>query len=282
MTLLSIVSVVTNTHDTASFHADANDVMSSLGLEYEFIYLNEVGYDTPQAIVADVRATVVTLSRHFAYDTALTAGIDRAQGDVVVTIDIDDSPEVIPQMLDLWRDGFQVVNGGGVARDGLFARAIQRLSGIDIRSDASNIRLLDRKVVDVLATLREDDRHLGDLIAWIGFEQCDLADGVDIRTPEHNALRKSMSASDRPLALASFAGLAACAFALIVVLAMLIQAVAGSASSAEFGLVSVVLFISGVQLLTIGLIGHYAGRTHRASLERPLYVVAEKVNVGDS
>lgn len=263
---------------------------------------NDGTLDVLRKIVArDDRVRVLSLSRNFGHQLAITCGMDAAEGDVVIVMDSDlqDPPEVIPEMLDQWRAGSKVVYGVRSTRAGetrlklatarRFYRMLNGLSEVPLPLDAGDFRLLDRQVLDVLKTLREENRYIRGLVSWIGFPQSAVVYERDSRFAGESkyGLSKMIklatdgitSFSEKPLRFSFQVGMfitvAAAVVMLYIAVAKLIQpsqSIPGYAS-----LMCVTLFLGGVQLLSIGLLGEYVGRIYRESKERPLYVVAESL-----
>jgi dolichol-phosphate mannosyltransferase len=247
----------------------------------------------------DDRVRVLALSRNFGHQLAITCGMDAARGDVVIVMDSDlqDPPEVIPQMLEQWRAGSKVVYGVRSSRDGetrlklatarAFYRLLNRLSDVPLPLDAGDFRLLDRQVIDVLSQLREDNRYIRGLVSWVGFPQSAVVYEREARYAGQTkySLTKMVrlatdgitSFSQRPLRLAFTAGAVITAVSAFLAayiafakLADPARAIPGFAS-----LMCAVLFLGGVQLLFLGLLGEYVGRIYRETKRRPLYVVAD-------
>jgi glycosyltransferase involved in cell wall biosynthesis len=239
---------------------------------------------------------VVSLSRNFGHQVATTAGLDNASGDATVLIDADlqDPPEVILEMLAKWREGWDVVYGIRLGREGetafklwtakLFYRIINRLSDVKIPSDTGDFRLMDRKVVDAMRAMPERDRFLRGMVSWVGFRQSSVSyrraprfagsSKYPLRKMMHFATDGVLSFSVVPLRLATglgfFASFMAMMGAVFALLSRLLtrQWVAGWAS-----IFLAVLFIGGVQLICVGIIGEYVGRIYGESKRRPLYFV---------
>jgi polyisoprenyl-phosphate glycosyltransferase len=256
-----------------------------------------------KAASCDNRIRAVRLSRNFGHQVAVSAGIDYATGDAVVIIDSDlqDPPEIIIKMVEEWRRGAEVVYGVRSSRKGesafklltarTFYRVMSRLSDTPLSNNVGDFRLVDRKVVEVLRSMREENRYLRGMVPWIGFRQI----GVEyVREPRFagrstyslpRMLRLALNGvtgfSERPLQLAFQLGgcitLVGFGYLLWIVISVIIgpsHSVAGFAS-----LMCAILFLGGIQLLSIGLLGLYVGRIFREVKQRPLYVVAEVVNV---
>jgi len=271
----------------------------------EFIFVDDGSADrTLDLLLAtadgDDRVQAVALSRNFGHQIAITAGIDHASGDAVVLIDGDlqDPPEVIPAMLERWRAGVDVVYGERQARRGesvfkrstakLFYRFVGRLSDTPLPLDAGDFRLLDRAVADVLREMREEARYLRGMVAWAGFRQEALRYERDERFAGQTkyslakmtklGLDGVASFSSRPLVLAAELGAVITVGAFLYLLWIVANRLADP-HSVVAGWTSVlvaILFLGGVQLLSIGILGVYVGRLFGESKRRPLYVVARR------
>lgn len=248
---------------------------------------------------SDITVHCVRLSRNFGKEAALCAGLQASTGDAVVVLDADlqDPPELIPNMLRMWQQGFHVVEMQRSARLGerwwkrtsaaAFYRTLSLLSDIEISRDTGDFRLLDRRVVDVINRLPERTRFMKGLFAWPGFKRTALSYTRPPRAAGeskwplskllHLALEGITSFSIKPLRLASFAGvlisLAAMGFMAFVLLKTLLF---GNPVMGYPSLISVMLFLGGVQLLAIGILGEYVGRLFIEAKQRPLYLVMEE------
>lgn len=275
--------------------------LASIDCDGELVVVNDGSSDDTLARVhafasAHLQVVVVDLSRNFGKEAALSAGLEVASGDVVIPLDADlqDPPELIPRMLELWRQGAEVVLAKRVDRrsDGwlkrntasAFYRLMNRVSDVPIPENVGDFRLMDRCVVDTLLRLPENRRFMKGLFAWAGFRTAEIE---YVRPARHageskfNILRLVnlavegiTSFSTAPLRLATYVGfVVAClafAYGAFIVLRTLIQGVdvPGYAS-----LLSAVLFMSGLQLMALGVIGEYVGRTYLESKRRPAYVI---------
>jgi dolichol-phosphate mannosyltransferase len=246
----------------------------------------------------DARVKLVKFSRNFGHQIAITAGMDYAEGDAVVIIDSDlqDPPEVIFQLVDKWKEGFQVVYAQRAKRAGetffklftatFFYRLIKRLASIDIPQDTGDFRLIDRKVVLALRSMREHHRFMRGLSVWVGYKQT----GVRYDRAERYAgstqypLKKMVKfASDAitsfsyvPLQLATTLGFIVSAVALMIMPVIVALRVLGSTFfGGQASTLLAVLFIGGVQLIFLGVMGEYLGRIYDEVKKRPLYIVAE-------
>jgi dolichol-phosphate mannosyltransferase len=311
MSSLSVVTPVFNEEEgIEEFHRRTTAVLQAISppLDYEILFVDDGSTDRSPDILAklaedDPRVAVLRFSRNFGHQLAITAGIDHARGHAVVVIDSDlqDPPEVIAGMVEKWRDGCDVVFGQRTRRPGesrfklwtarLFYRLVNRLSDVDLPLDAGDFRLLDRRVVEVLKEIREENRYVRGLVAWVGFNQCALPYERDVRFAGETKypLRKMLrfaadgisSFSEKPLRLAAQVGALVTAVAFAAALYIVVGKVANptSALPGYASLMTVLLLLTGVQLLTIGILGQYLGRTYREAKRRPLYIVAERRNL---
>lgn len=271
------------------------------GLRSGILYVDDGSrddtWDVMCALAAEEpRVEVLKLSRNFGKELALTAGLDHAEADAVVVIDADlqDPPELIPEFVAHWRQGFDVVYGTRLQRDGEtwlkkltaagFYRVMDRLSHTPVPRDTGDFRLLSRRALDALRGLRERHRFMKGLFAWVGFRQCSVPYRRDPRHAGQSkfnywklwnfALEGITSFSTAPLRVATYIGVltAALAFAygLVIVAKTLLwgEPVAGYPS-----LMTVILFLGGIQLIALGMIGEYLGRLYDESKQRPLYLI---------
>jgi len=300
---LSVVVPVYNEQASiAEFHRRLGAVLESVHGDCEVVYVDDGSTDATQKLLrdlrhADARIGIVVLSRNYGKEIALTAGIDHARGDAVVVIDADlqDPPELIPKLLEQWRSGFDVVyakrtsrHGEGLARRVtayVFYRVIQRLSRVRIPEDTGDYRLLSRRAVEALKKIREQHRFMKGLFAWIGYPQIAVPYQRDPRIGGKTkwsfwqlwnfALEGITSFTTIPLKVATYLGLvislAALAFAAAIVLDTLLH---GNPVPGYPSLMVVVLFLGGIQLMFIGILGEYLGRVFDETKARPLYFVA--------
>jgi len=300
----SIVAPVFNEEEgLREFYRRTRAVMDALDGECELVLIFDGSRDRSPEIgdelrAADPRVKLVKFARNFGHQIAITAGIDYAEGDAVAIIDSDlqDPPEVIHDLVTKWRDGYEVVYAQRRQRAGetffklftarMFYVLIQRLASIDIPRDTGDFRLIDRKVVLALRQMREHHRFMRGLSVWVGFRQT----GVLYDRAERFAgstqypLRKMVKfASDAitgfsytPLQLATTMGFWISGIALAVIPVIAVLRLAGS--DFFFGQATTliaVLFIGGVQLIFLGIIGEYLGRIYDEVKKRPLYIVRE-------
>jgi glycosyltransferase involved in cell wall biosynthesis len=273
--------------------------------DFEIIYVDDGSSDATvdrlrEIQTLDQHARVVRLSRNFGHQLAVSAGLEHAAGDAVVIIDADlqDPPEVIPEMIARWRDGYHVVYGMRTDRPGetafklwtakLFYRFINRLSKVQIPLDVGDFRLLDRRVVDVLLAMPERDRFLRGMVSWIGFRQIAVTyaraqrRAGESKYPLFKMLQFAadgvISFSLTPLRLALWVGFLSIAMAFAGILyALIIRLYTNDWVRGWTSIFTAVLFIGGAQLVTLGIIGEYIGRIYAEVKRRPLYVVEERL-----
>ena len=289
----------------AELHDRLVSVLDQLGdTDGEIVYVDDGSKDRTPALLKELqlrepRVGVVSLSRNFGHQIAVTAGLEHAGGDAVVIIDADlqDPPEVILEMVARWREGYQVVYGLRAKRDGettfklftakIFYRLINRLSEVEIPLDVGDFRLMDRQVVDVLLTMPERDRFLRGMVSWIGFRQSAVIydraarHAGETKYPLIKMLRFAVdsviSFSFAPLRVAIWVGFGAIAAAVAgIVYALVVRFYTTTWVRGWASIFTAVLFLGGVQLVTLGIVGEYVGRIYAEVKLRPLYVVRER------
>jgi glycosyltransferase involved in cell wall biosynthesis len=301
--LTVVVPAYNESEGLRDFHARLANVQDALDLESEVLYVDDGSRDDTYAIMrsladADPRVSTLRLSRNFGKELALTAGLDHADADAVVVIDADlqDPPELIPTFVRHWRDGYDVVYGTRASRAGetrfkkatasAFYRLMSRLSPTPIPRDTGDFRLLSRRALDALKQVRERQRFMKGLFTWVGYRQMPV---VYHRDPRHAGATKwnywrlwnfaidgITSFSGAPLKLATYVGLATALLAFVFGLYVFGKALLfGDAVRGYPSLMVVVLFLGGVQLVALGIIGEYLGRLYVESKQRPLYLVDE-------
>lgn len=304
--LLSLIVPVFNEEDVidVSF-ARMDAAMRALPYEYEIIYVNDGSRDTTMAHLRSIAAEnpqvrVLSFSRNFGHQLAVTAGMDAARGDALVIIDVDlqDPPELIPEMVRRWEQGGEIIYGKRLKREGetlfkkLTAAAYYRLlawmSAYPIPLDTGDFRLIDRKVADVFLQMREHNRFLRGMSAWMGFR----SEPIEYERHERFAgstkytlkkmLRLAMDGitgfSDKPLTLPGILGIGICVTAGLGLIALIVCACTCGAAPWLWALDGVVL-LQGLTLCCMGLQGMYFGRMYDELKGRPLYIVSEKINV---
>jgi glycosyltransferase involved in cell wall biosynthesis len=305
-----VISIVVPVYDEAevlgAFTERLTKVLADLDDDSEIVFVDDGStdgsLDVLRALVAaDRRIRVLSFSRNFGHQVAISAGIDAARGDAVVVIDADlqDPPEVIAEMYARWSEGNKVVYGVRTRRDGerptkkltarWFYRLLGRLSDTPMTADSGDFRLLDRQVVEALKGMREENRYLRGMVSWVGFTQCGVEYEREPRAAGETkytwrrmlrfAADGITSFSDRPLRVAVQLGtlvtLTSFLYGGWLVIGKLInpdRSLPGYTS-----LLVAVLFLGGIQLLTIGILGSYIGRIYTETKRRPLYIVAETI-----
>lgn len=278
------------------------EVMSQAGASWELICVNDGSQDRSLELLLalhaqDPRVKVIDFSRNFGHQIAITAGADFAEGDAVIVMDADlqDPPETVLRMIEKWREGYEVVFAVRTKREGetlfklwtakLFYRLLQRIADVDIPLDAGDFRLMDRRVVLAMRRLREKHRFMRGLSSWVGFKQLGIEYeraeryAGETKYPLRKMLRLAMNAitsfSFLPLHLATYMGFMLAGLSLLGIIVTIILRLSGN--SAFFGqattLVSV-LFLGGIQLIFLGIIGEYLGRIYDEVKDRPLYLVS--------
>jgi dolichol-phosphate mannosyltransferase len=273
--------------------------------DFEIVFVDDGSQDHTLQILRDLQAAdhrirLVALSRNFGHQLAVTAGLEHTSGEVVVLIDADlqDPPEVIPEMLQKWRRGADVVYGARVERKGetafklwtakSFYRSINRISDIAIPLDTGDFRLMDRAVVDVLLSMPERDRFIRGMVAWLGFKQEALpyARASRLAGETKYPLRKMIafaldgiiSFSVVPLRLATWMGFITAGLAVIgFIYALLMRLLTDIWVPGWTLLFIACLSIGGMQLVFLGVLGEYTGRIYAEVKRRPLYVVRERI-----
>jgi dolichol-phosphate mannosyltransferase len=306
LSLVSVVAPMLNEEHTAGVFCERVRAACD-GLPWELIIVDDGSTDGTPPILAEIaaqdpRVKVVTLSRNFGHQMAITAGLDHARGDAVVMIDADlqDPPELIPTMIEHWRAGSDVVYTMRTNREGesrfkvvtarWFYGIMGRVSAVPLASNSGDFRLLSRRALDAMLTMRERNRYLRGMTSWVGFTQTALPyeraarhagkTKYPIRKMVHFALDAIASFSNVPLQLATIVGFV---FAMIAFLAVPVAIgfrIFGQFLPGITTTVVAVLLLGGFQLIAIGLIGEYVGRIYDEVKRRPLYIVRGRANVG--
>jgi dolichol-phosphate mannosyltransferase len=274
--------------------------MEQVGEPFELLLVNDGSRDGSYAIMQalhqqDPRVRVIDFSRNFGHQIAISAGLEYARGRAIVIIDADlqDPPEVIPLLIERWKAGAEVVYAQRTKREGetqfkkitasLFYRLLKRITAIDIPQDVGDFRLMDRSVVDVLVKMREHHRFMRGLSAWVGFrqeavlyERHERYAGTT-KYPLAKMVRFSMDAitsfSHVPLQLATSFGFLLAGLSLLgIIIAAFLRLVTGAIVGQASTLI-LVLFLGGIQLIFLGIIGEYLGRIYDEVRARPLYIV---------
>jgi glycosyltransferase involved in cell wall biosynthesis len=303
--LSDFLSVIVPVYNEAAvldeFHSQLREVLGATDCDFEVIYIDDGSTDDSLAMLSAIRAdedtvAIIELSRNFGKEVALSAGLDHARGDAVVVIDADlqDPPELIHTFLREWRAGYDVVYGKRVDRRGesrmkiltakWFYRTLNYLSEVEIPEDVGDFRLLSRRAVDALVSLPERHRYMKGLYAWIGFPQKSIP---YVRQPREAgqtkwnywrlwnfALEGITSFSDVPLKIATYIGVLTSGVAIFYGLFLFIRTLIwGNPVPGYPSLIIVMLFLGGIQLICLGIIGEYLARTYAESKSRTLYFV---------
>ena len=303
------ICVVVPCHNEAEglveFHRRLCSAMDRLAddwdADWHVLYVDDGSRDGTRAVMEALqhgssRVGVLALSRNFGKEAALTAGLDQAEGDAVVVIDADlqDPPEVIPALVAAWREGADVVFARRRAREGetwlkratarWFYRLMQRVGNVDLPPDTGDFRLMSRRAIDALGTLRERHRFMKGLFAWIGFPSREV---LYDRAPRHAgsskwtywrlwnfAIEGITGFTVMPLKVATYIGVLVALLSLGYGLVIVVRTLAfGSDVPGYPSLAVIILFLGGVQLITLGVIGEYLGRVFNETKQRPIYVV---------
>ncbi len=303
--IYSIISPVFNEEESLPvLHDRIVETMDKTGSPWELVLVDDGSKDRSTQIIRematkDVRIRPVIFARNFGHQIAVTAGLDYCRGDAAIIIDADlqDPPEVILQMIDKWKEGNEVVYAIRAEREGeswfkkvtasLFYRIIYRITDVKIPLDSGDFRLLDRKVINVMNQMRERHRFLRGMSSWIGFKQVGIPyrraarfAGVT-KYPFSKMMKLALNAitsfSYFPLQLATFIGFIAAGVSILAIPIVAIVRLAGE--QAFFGQATTliaVLFLGGVQLISLGILGEYIGRIYDEVKGRPLYIVREE------
>jgi dolichol-phosphate mannosyltransferase len=272
----------------------------AVGEDFEIVLVDDGSTDGTRRLIAayhseDPRVVGVLLSRNHGHQLALAAGLSFCRGERVLILDADlqDPPELLPQMMARMDQGFDVVFGRRRSRAGetrfktgaahLFYRVLRRFSTVEIAADAGDFRLLSRRVVDIVVKMPEEHRFLRGMISWIGFAQSpfdyDRAPRLagETKYPLRKMLRLAADAltgfSTLPLRLASYAGFAFAGMGVLLMIYVLASWMAGAVVAGWTSLMATVLIIGSVQLIVVGILGEYIGRLYMQSKARPLFIV---------
>lgn len=269
--------------------------------DFEFLYVNDGSRDSTLELIEnyaakDPRVSYVNLSRNYGKEIAMIAGIDHVRGDALVIIDADlqDPPELIPEMISHWEQGYDDVYAKRRSRDGetwlkkktskLYYQLLQRVTRVPIQEDTGDFRLLDRRVVDAIKEFRESQRNAKAIFSQVGFKKREILYDRDPRLAGETkwsypklldlAISGITSFTTAPLRVASVLGIATSFVAFIYILYLLIRPLFGvSTGDGYSSLMAAILFFGGVQLLSLGIIGEYVGRIFNETKQRPLYLV---------
>jgi glycosyltransferase involved in cell wall biosynthesis len=292
-----VVPVLDEEQGLPELHARLRHALA--GIPHEIVYVDDGSSDGSAAVIAALAereegVVLVQLSRNFGMEVAMSAGLDHARGEHVVLMhaDLQDPPELIPEMLAAAHGGADVVYARRIGRDESwlkrtlatgFYKLMERLARTPYQGQAGDFRLMSRRVVDTLRQMPERRRFLRGMVAWVGYEQVPIeyrragrtsGRGASYRALFRLALEALAAFSDVPLALAAYFGIVTAVLSGVAAAVIIVATVAGwlTASLGVWILVSV-LFLGGVQLISVGILGRYVARMHEQTLQRPLYLV---------
>lgn len=279
---------------------------SNKDYEFEFLFINDGSKDNTLELIKgysekDPRVSYLNLSRNFGKEIGMIAGLDHATGDAVVIIDADlqDPPELIPEMIKLWEDGYDDVYAKRKSREGeswfkkftskMYYKTLQSVTRIPIQEDTGDFRLLDRRVVEALKQFRESQRNTKAMFSWVGFHKKEILYDRDSRAAGETkwnyiklvelAIDGITSFTTAPLRISTYAGIAVSILAFIYLVYLVIRTVFLGVDLAGYpSMMAVILFLGGVQLLSLGIIGEYIGRIFNETKQRPLYLIEEYHN----
>lgn len=301
----SIIAPIYNEYENLpELYRRVNAVMEQTGESWELILVDDGSTDgsterIQELAAQDSRVRPLIFARNFGHQIAVTAGLDYSRGDAVVIIDADlqDPPEVILDLIEKWKEGYEVVYAVRAEREGetwfkkttaaLFYRLIYRITDVKIPLDTGDFRLLDRKVVKVMNSMRERHRFLRGMSAWVGFRQIGVhykrapRFAGETKYPLRKMLRLALNAitgfSYFPLQLATYFGFFSAGLAIIAIPVVIALRISGSqAFYGQATTLIAVLFLGGVQLISLGVLGEYVGRLYDEAKGRPLYVLREE------
>lgn len=301
------ISIVAPVYDEEAllpeFYRRVIGAIEPLNVPFELILVNDGSHDRSPMIMdelhaQDARVKVIHFSRNFGHQLAITAGTDHAYGAAVAVIDSDlqDPPEVIVDMYHKWREGYQVIYGVRGEREGetafkratasVFYRLIRRITNIDLPLDTGDFRLMDARVVAAMRQMREHHRFMRGLSVWVGFKQTGVTYRRDARKagvtkyPLRKMVRFALDAitsfSYLPLQLATYSGFVIAGLSVVAILVAIILRLTGNAIAGQATTLVSVLFLGGIQLIFLGILGEYLGRIYDEVKRRPLYIVAER------
>lgn len=273
--------------------------------EYELIFVNDGSTDRTLPLLEelaaqDKRVKVISFSRNFGHQMAVSAGIEHARGDGVVLIDADlqDPPEVILEMIAKWEEGYDVVYGKRAKREGesafkkvtakLFYRFLDKMSDVKIPRDTGDFRLMDRKVVNALLAMPEKNRFIRGMVSWVGFRQTAVTYVRNPRMkgetkyPLKKMLKFAMDAivgfSSKPLRMITWLGVLTLIVGFGLLIYTVVSKILGGAEAGWASIMVAIVFFSGVQLISLGIVGEYLARIYEEAKNRPMYIIEKEIN----
>lgn len=308
--VLSVIVPIYNEEEVIPvLYSRMTSVLDGIGETWELVCVNDGSRDRSLQLLRDLhaqdeRVKIVNFSRNFGHQVAISAGMDYAQGDAVVIIDADlqDPPELIPEMFEKWREGYEVIYAVRADRQGesrfklwtasAFYRLLRAITDVEIPLDTGDFRMMDRRVVLTMRRLREKHRFMRGLSSWVGFRQIGVEYqraerfAGETKYPLHKMMRLTLDAitsfSYIPLRLSTYFGFFLAILSLIGIAVTIILRLSGN--SAFFGQATTlvaVLFLGGIQLIFLGIIGEYLSRIYDDVKDRPLYIVSEAFGFAD-
>jgi len=284
----------------------ANLANDTKDYDFEFLFVNDGSKDKTLQLIReyaekDPRVSYINLSRNFGKEIGMIAGLDHVQGDATVIIDADlqDPPELIPEMIRLWEEGYDDVYAKRKSREGeswlkkftsrMYYKTLQSVTRIPIQEDTGDFRLLDRRVVEALKQFRESQRNTKAMFSWVGFYKKEILYDRDPRAAGETkwnylklvelAIDGITSFTTAPLRIATYAGIIVSVFAFLYLIYLVIRTTLFGSDLAGYpSTMAVILFLGGVQLLSLGIIGEYIGRIFNETKQRPLYLIEEYHN----
>jgi glycosyltransferase involved in cell wall biosynthesis len=279
------------------------EVLASQSDPWELILIDDGSTDGSREWIgeiaqSDLHVHPVIFARNFGHQVAVTAGLDKCRGDALVIMDADlqDPPEVIPELIEKWREGYEVVYAIRAEREGeswfkkitaaVFYRLINRITDVDIPLDTGDFRLMDRQVIDVLTSMREKHRFPRAMVAWVGFRQTGVKYqraarfAGETKYPFNKMLRLALNAitgfSYFPLQIATYFGFVSAGISILAIpLVITLRLIGNAAFFGQASTLIAVLFLGGVQLISLGILGEYIGRLYDEAKGRPLYIIRE-------
>ena len=298
-----VIPVYNEEANLQELNSEIKQVMSKLNESYEVIYINDGSRDHSLLVLRDLvkkdkNIKFLSFSRNFGHQAALTAGLDHAKGQAIISMDSDlqDPPQLLPEMIEKWKQGYEIVYARRKRRHDRFFkkytalayyRLLNKFSEVKIPRNVGDFRLIDRKVLDELKGMREKARYLRGMVAWLGFRFT----FVDFDRPERKngktnytltkmarlAMNGILNFSLLPLKLGLFMGLASIFVGIIFLIYMIIDILLNSTIYQLYKWLAVILLIfAGIQFMFLWIIGEYIGRIHNETKDRPLYVIREK------
>ena len=287
------------------FYNRLKNVVQKIDFNYEIIFINDGSKDNTLMILKsianeDSNVRIIDFSRNFGHQVAVTAGILNCEGDLAVVIDADlqDPPELIVDMIEKWEKGFDVVYAKRKTRKGeskfklvtakYFYKILSNLADIEIPRDTGDFRLIDKKVIESFKKMPEKNRFIRGMISWVGFKQTFVEYNRDERFAGETKypLKKMIkfatdgiiSFSSKPLKVMSSLGILTLAVSFLILLYSIVSKLYGKTSCGWTSIMCVLVFFSGVQLVSLGIIGEYIARIYDESKDRPLYLINQMIN----